>query len=155
MAEIQKNLVCHLISPKSLCAGYRDNGVLIRQVGIFMKNLSIIKDGITIILFFIFMIVISLYIYHGYIFKIRPYPECADLSLSGCYMTEIYYISWKDSAFLNIIYNQPVFVKVFDVKTKKCTYTSRIYTADELSPLIQTKYATTYGALSIRTECTK
>lgn len=107
------------------------------------------------ILFFIFMIVIFLYVYYGYIFKIRAYPEDGDLSLSGCYMTEIYYIGWNDSHFLNIIYNQPVFVKAFDVKTKKCTYTSRIYIADELSPLIQTKHANTYGALSIPIECTK
>lgn len=114
---------------------------------------SRLTDYIAMILFFIFILITSLYVYYGYIFKIKPYPQDGDLSLSGCYMTEIYYISWDDSCFLNIVYNQPVFVKLFDTKTKQCLYTSKIYTADELSPLIQTEHANTYGTLSILTEC--
>lgn len=96
---------------------------------------------------------IPLYIYYTITIKERPFPENGILSPSGCYVTNIYFIPQKDSYIINIIYYYPAFIKVFDAKTKECLYTSDIYDLPALSPLLLFENETSYGFMSINTEC--
>ena len=93
------------------------------------------------------------YVYYGIIIKIRDFPEDGDVSLSGCYVTQLYLIDWDDSTLLNWVYRYPAFVKVFDLRTKSCVYTSNIYDLDFLTPLTLIPNASRYGMLVIDTKC--
>lgn len=101
----------------------------------------------------ILCICIFIYIYYATIIKIRPFPDHGELSLSGCYVTNLYLISEDDSFILSLFYQSPAFVKIFDAKTKKCLYTSDLYSLEYLSPLIKNRNTICYGFLIIDTEC--
>ena len=97
---------------------------------------------------------IYIYVYYTVIIKMRLFPENGDVSLSGCYVTELYFIG-SESPFVEDIYYYPGFVKVFDAKTKKCLYTSDIYDIDYLFPIIKLDNSIRYGFLRINTRCEK
>lgn len=101
----------------------------------------------------ILCICIFIYIYYAIIIKIRPFPENGDISPSGCYVTNLYMISQNESFILNLFYQYPAFVKIFDASTNKCLYTSDIYSLEYLSPLVKNKCKISYGFLIINTEC--
>lgn len=83
-------------------------------------------DCLTCSLALISIILFTSYVYYGIIIKIRDFPEDDDVSLSGCYVTQLYSIDWDDSTLLNWVYRYPAFVKVFDLRTKSCFYTTNI-----------------------------
>ena len=100
-------------------------------------------------------IFIYIYVYYTVIIKIRPFPEDGDVSVSGCYVTKLYAVTWDDSKIVNWIYYYPAFIKVFDAKTKKCVYTSDIYDDIYLYPLFKRKNHTSYGFYEINTSCNR
>lgn len=99
------------------------------------------------------LLYISFYKYYTDTIKQRPFPEDGRLSPSGCYVTKRYYIEQEDSFIIALLYNTPAFIKVFDDRTKQCVYTSNIYPAEYLAPLIEFDDKVTYGFLSINTDC--
>lgn len=114
--------------------------------------MKIHKSIVCIIILIAIVFCIS-YIYYGIIIKIRDFPDDGDISLSGCYVTRLYSIDWNNSTLLNWIYRYPAFVKVFDLRTKSCVYTSNINDLDFLTPLTLNPNLTRYGRLIISTKC--
>lgn len=107
-----------------------------------------------------FFIALAAYIYYVHIIKIRPFPEAGDISLSGCYVAEVYSIDrtpfrWDGSLLLNHIYHYPAFIKIFDAKTKKCLYTSDFHNYDELFPVFNDEESLYYGGYKIDTRSGK
>ena len=76
-------------------------------------------------LLFTLLMPVLAYIYYGYLFKIRDFPEVPS-GESACYVYKIYYEGY-DSIFLSMMYEDPAFYKIFDKKSKKCLYTSNFY----------------------------
>lgn len=66
------------------------------------------------------------YCHYAFFIKMREYPEenCFTLE-SPCYMAKFCRIT--RSFFLNLVYDQPSFYKIFDKKTQKPLYTSNIF----------------------------